>query len=758
MSDRCETLEQIFSRKIAYTTASPFHRWLHTPHNQRFLPKPWKVAKGEFIIDDIWSVRISGQIEEPGPFAVEEIKSFFLDTGGIRLKDRTADPVIVLKVEGRAKNRIEADSYCLRVADRCIEITSPTWRGVLYGVYYLEQILLDRGMPALKPMCVTRRPNFDVRMFGDVYATFTVSGLQIERPVDLNTFSALSRFGANATFTFVNLGDYLGSGVYPELANPKLEQNFDKLSRLARLARSVGVDLYLNAYNLKLRSNHPFFSAHPDAKGATQHARLGGNIRCLCTSDPATLKFIADVWANVFYRVPELGGMLAIIGGEGFYHCYMAGNPKNLDCPRCSRRSPEDVVADMTNAVFRAIRKVKPDAEFFAWPYSAFRWSNDPFQLDLIRKLDQRIHIVAEIDKDHMYQKEGYVKNIWDYSIDFRGPSDRYREMTAAARKHGSKVACKTETSVTIEFFNVPYIPCLQRWGKRMEIIKSLKPDSICYAYDIMGFTRSRSEELAYRLSWNPAGIPEEEILKIAERDFGSETIDGVIKAWNLFSQAIGHYPILTHAYYRGPSFIGPAQPLMLIEEKLPQELFGRLLYLAETDEFGDASNASVLQPVYIPDINLSSAEIADMDRAVLLWEEGVRRFKSVQDLVTAVRAPEFQKELNLASYLLHVFRTIANANHFFSLRREYFILAKSSRVPGSSAKAVTLLREMERIADAELHNAEQALVIVEQDPRFDLAVRLDIDYASLVDMIKAKIRYQKTEVKQQFADAFASL
>lgn len=688
----------------------------------------------------------------PGPFGFEEIKSFFLDAGGISLREGRGKREIILRREGAAKDRIEDDSYSLKVSGDRIEIASPSWRGVLYGVYYLEQLLLERGIPAIRPQTVERRPLYDVRMFGDVYGTFTVSGLGIDRPVSRDTFSALSRFGANATFTFVQLGDYLDDKTFAELANPNREKNFAELARLADLAKSVGVDLYLDAYNPKLPDNHPVFLAHPEAKGATQH---GGNIRCLCPSDPETLKFIADSWAEVFRRVPSLGGMVAIIGGEGFYHCYMRSGKGGPDCPRCSRRPPEDGVADLTNAVFRAIRKVKPDAEFLAWPYSAFIWSRDPFQMDLISKLDPGIQLVSEIDKDYLYQKDGYVKNIWDYSIDFLGPSDRFKAQNEAARKRGLKLCCKTESAVSLEMNAVPYIPCLARWGERMEIIRRERPASIYYAYDITGFSRSRPEELAGRLSWGPAAGAPEEIRTMAVRDFGPKAADKVIEAWTFFSDAIGHTPYLTHGYYQGPSFIGPGQPLMLKEENLPQEFFGRLFYLAENDLSEGTSQASMLRPIYTSDIRISPAEMADMDKAIELWDRGVAVLESRLGLVEAPYRKEYERELDMAAYLQTAFRAVAHANHFFSLRAEYLGLIKNAA--GSKDGRGSILRlidGMERIVKSDLVNARRGLAIARRDPRLDLAVRLDLDYPPLDKIIEAKIRYTEDTILKQLGAA----
>ncbi len=750
------TLDSIFERKIAYTKASPFYKELHTPHLKKFLPKPWAAAKDEILLGPEWNIHAEGMDSAPGPFAVEELRTFFADAGGIKLAKGQTDKQIVLRVEGKAKDRIQADSYTLKVTKDLIEITSPTPRGALYGVYYLEQLLLDRGIPAIRPMSVVRKPVFDVRMFGEVYGTFTISGLRIDRPISRDTFSALSRFGANSTFTFVRLGDYLGKDTYPELANPDREKNIAELQKLANLAGSAGIDLYLDCYNLKLPSSHPVFKAHPEAMGAPQ---FGADIRCLCPSDPKTLQYIADSWADLFRRVPQLGGMVAIIGGEGFYHCYMRGGANGPDCPRCKSRPAEDVVADLTNAVFRAIRKVKPDAELFAWPYSAFVWSKEPFQLDLISKLDPGIHLVSEIDKDYIYHKNGYDKSIWDYSIDFLGPSDRYKAQAEAIRKRGLKQCCKTETATAWEHTGVPYIPCMQRWAERMGIIRAQKPDSIMYAYDCTGFTRSRPEELAGRLSWTTSGTGDEEIGKIAARDFGTDAAGKMMEAWKSFSEAMGHIPYLTHGYYIGPSFIGPGQPLMLTEEGMPEELHGRFFYLAEGDLTEGTSEATKLRPIYTADINESPAQMDDMDKALALWEQGVQTMKAAREDVPEARMTEYQREIDMAAYLQSCFRSVVNGNRFFTLRRQYRELTRdAASINANRTQALDALDKMSAIIEAEQVNARQSLIIARRMPCLDLSVRLDMDYPPLTKIIEAKLKYTEKAVKEQFAEELARL
>jgi hypothetical protein len=482
--------------------------------------------------------------------------------------------------------------------------------------------------------------------------------------------------------------------------------------------------------------------------GASQH---GGDIHCLCPSDPKTLQYIADSWAEVFRRVPDLGGMVAIIGGEGFYHCYMRTGPQGPDCPRCRSRSAEDVVADLTNAVFREIRKVKPDVELLAWPYSAFVWSKEPYQLDLISKLDPGIQFVSEIDKDHIYHKDGYDKSIWDYSIDFIGPSDRYVAQREAILRHGGKQCCKTETATAWEHTGVPYIPCMQRWGERMDAINRQKPNSIYYAYDCTGFTRSRPEELAGRLSWAPSEGADEEIRRIAVRDFGPEVADDVLQAWKLFSEALGHCSYLTHGYYMGPSFIGPGQPLMLEDKDLPPELFGRFFYLAENDLSEGTSSASMLRPIYTEDWRVSEAERADLDKAVELWDAGVKLLECARTRVAEPHRKEFQRELDMAAYLQASFHSVADLNRFFTLRREYRELTGDEQsIAANRDRALQLLNEMEEVAKEDLVVARRALPIARRGHNLDLAVRMDMDYPPLAKIIEAKIRRTEQTLRQE--------
>src|SRR5439155_21766405 len=200
----------------------------------------------------------------------------------------------------------------------------------------------------------------------------------------------------------------------------------------------------------KLPANHPIFQRRPDVRGAklSHHPSAAAvELHCLCSSSEDALGFHGDVFGRMFRDVPELGGVILIIGGESYYHCFMRASDSAIgktNCPRCNGKVPEEVIANFLKVTAEAIASVKPpfgsdfgelsraepqgrrQAEVFAWPYSAqYFWSDEPNQLELIDRLAEHVALLTEIDKDQTVLRGACRKRIWDYSVDYDDHSDR---------------------------------------------------------------------------------------------------------------------------------------------------------------------------------------------------------------------------------------------------------------------------------------------------------------------------------------------
>ena len=143
-----------------------------------------------------------------------------------------------------------------------------------------------------------------------------------------------------------DIEDIAHSSVYPELDHGVAERQRRLRDLIARAAR-YGIDIYLQLGNRPQTSE--FFARHPEVKGGDMRWYGGSNV--LCTSVAEVREHLRSATRNLITAVPGLKGFVYIVGGEGFLHCWTRGNT----CPRCSKRTPQDVIAKLNAAVVAAL-------------------------------------------------------------------------------------------------------------------------------------------------------------------------------------------------------------------------------------------------------------------------------------------------------------------------------------------------------------------------------------------------------------------
>ena len=204
------------------------------------------------------------------------------------------------------------------------------------------------------------------------------------------------------------------SDAIPQLAKRRVPGALAGSYATAKEARRYGMKTYFHmGTQEKFGKSDPIFDAHPGIRGALTWKEDGDYT--LCTEHPLVKQFIAESVEGIFRKDPKLDGVTIIIGGEGFYHCYMRpyGVEKgHTNCARCEPLGAETVVANLCNLVATAARRVNPEAEVMAWPYSAAHvWSADKAQTKFIERLKPGVTILTEIVKDEVIEKpEGIRK------------------------------------------------------------------------------------------------------------------------------------------------------------------------------------------------------------------------------------------------------------------------------------------------------------------------------------------------------------
>ncbi len=757
------SFEQEWREKVKKVRSSKFWKQVSSPPSGRIETGDTRKRKNEIEIDADWSLLCEGDLSIDGPatIGIQDLRGILSSRFGVHLKSKAVKdaPKITFELRpSRDTTRWDCD-FRLHVSTSGVIVRGASEQALLRASLYLSNYWsLRRGLYLTKGRR-TIRPAIPFHVGADLWGGFcTTPAWVYGRESDAN-FLELARMGINAVPIMAVLDDYLNpdpKGPFRSLANPQAKRNRKRLSTLAKQASRFGIHILLMGYNPKLEPDHPVFKRHPGAAGALQS---GGVFRTLCSSDRETRKYLVGEWASLFREIPDLGGVIAITGGEGFYHCFMRSKDSEHACPRCSRRNPSKVVAELVNHIARGIRSEVPEARLLTWPYSAGHWSGDRDQVDYISYLDPE-HVIfqTEIDKDSVHWREaGYAKDIWDYSISHTSISDRCRHQRRLCKTRNLKFSVKTESNNSIECLNVPYLPVLENQKGLWRNAKSLKPFSIHSRWLFDGSCKGPSEEMGYWMIWGNGTEfedPDDTLTAIAQRDFGDKTAPIVRRAWRLFSEGMRHHPQLD--YYRGTYFIGPAQPLVLEPNaranNLDPSFFGQFYWHWENSVTGDDTILVTGQPLFFSSPNFRAFKRRGLDRnrdvaleelreMAELWERGVKELEKARQHVPPSCRTRFKREFILCQHLAYTWRSGANVEEFLRLRdiiREFS--GRSWVRSGHERENVRDLHRMEIIAREELSIAKKDFTLVRNTDFLDLGLRLDMGTASTPEILKAKI------------------
>jgi hypothetical protein len=156
-------------------------------------------------------------------------------------------------------------------------------------------------------------------------------------------------------------------------------ERLKNLAALVARARKQGLGIYL--YLNEPRSMPlGFFATRPQMKGI-----VSGDRAALCTSDRDVQKYLVDSVASICRAVPDLAGFFTITASENMTNCWYA--TRKPDCPRCSKRSASEVIAEVNNLFYEGIRKSGARTRLIAWDWG---WA-DSWAEEIINRLAQEV-------------------------------------------------------------------------------------------------------------------------------------------------------------------------------------------------------------------------------------------------------------------------------------------------------------------------------------------------------------------------------
>ena len=497
----------------------------------------------------------------------------------------------------------------------------------------------------------------------------------------------------------------------------------------------------------KFPLDHPVFRDHPDIRGALTWSADGEYV--LCTEHPLVRRYMMESVEGLFRADPELDGIVLIIGGEGFYHCFMRpyGVEKgHTNCPRCEQLGAETVVANLLNSLAEAAHRVNPHAQVVAWPYSAEHvWSADRAQRGLIEKLRPGAAIFTEIEKDEYIDKgDGVEKHLWDYSIDLIGPGERASEQVEACRQADIPIYMKSEPELGFEAARLPHIPCMDRWADRAAALVSCGADGAWVFPAFRPLYGTSAAEINKLFWWTPVPPKEDVLQRLAARIAGDQAGPRLRRAWACVSSAIEYSPELP-PYYTGPTYTGPAHPMCADPEaELPAVFHGLYLFRAEAQDAEGLKS----HPTFCVD---ARGDVPVLERFYRRMEEhlhqAVEQVDAAVPLVAERCRRTFAAEVSSIRWFYHTIRT--TANFYTSCRLRDQLRQLMTAEPLDAVEVRPLYEQWRQTLLDERANARAALPVAREDVRLDFYYGSDHTFPHLAEMLEAKLELLERELNE---------
>lgn len=725
----------LFTRELLRrANGDPMRVERRDPHRGVARDPAARAGDGEFLLAAV-------ALDDVFPHVATDLADFFARM------DAAVAPDAACRVSTALDPALGARNCRLQITPEAIAITGGDLAGLWAGVAWLEWEMRTRRGPVLPVGVIEHRAAWPVQISqGPWGGNYSVPDFAPEYLGD-DAFRLYAHFGVNNMMIYGDLLCYADGDLLPELNHPDATRHLEVLADAARRAVAYGVQFSYVVVGPKLRPDHPVFINHPTTLGSGIDFGSGA-IHCLCSSDEEVLAWYDETFTRLFTTAPELAGLTLIVGGESMYHCRMwqGHGERFFGCPRCMELTQEDAIAGLLTRIRATITAVKPTAYVAAWAYNVWGWDH-PDREAFVRSLPPGVAFYHHIDKDQYDRKDGYTKHIWDYSVDYTGPSDDMLRLALIARDQGNALFVKTETGIGLEVFQFPYVPGMQRLAEKWQHVRDLAPAGVQQSWLFFGMCGSRAEELGFWAAYRPDMLPDAYLRAMAVRDFGPAVANAAVAAWSHVSDALGHIPVLICGpnYYVGPSFLGPAHPLVpAADSPVPEAFDAYLYYLQENEETFSHKTIDVARQCLAMRALPATAESLGLipDDGSDGWAIVVREYTAAADAAraawtllrdaapraaTPTDARNLREETDLTELLYRTFYACENTIRFLLARRD-----------GDGA-------EMRRLAALERANAAAAIPIYQSSPWLDLAVRTDGAFTPCAEMLRAKIAWIDT-------------
>lgn len=555
----------------------------------------------------------------------------------------------VLEINVAPSEDLRPGGFRIHVDTGTVRITASAERAAIRALYHLRGAMDQRHRPTVRRGQTLSREAWSPRFLYSYFALYgdpLMEGDAAGLPDGYLDRAAAA--GVDGVWLQGVLNTLAPSPAFPEFGRDWEIRLRNLRALVARAAKfGIRVFLYLNEPRAMPEA---FFRGRPEMRG---DARLG--LYTMCTSNSTVRAWLRDSLAHVFREVPGLGGIFTITMSENPTNCFSHGgawgdrNPTAPACPRCSKRTGAEVIAELIGAMRDGIRSASDTAEIMSYDWG---WGT-PLAEALIPRLPKDTSILS-ISEWSQPVSRGDVKTVvGEYSMSVVGPGPRATKNWTLARKAGLRTIAKTQFNNTWEISAVPYIPVLPLVLDHCEGLSKAGVNGVMASWTCGGFP-SPNLRAAGAYAADPRPAREQILRNAAEQIYGAAGAPLALEAWNLFSQAFQLFPYGASIYIL-PTQHGPANLLRSTPTGLKA---GMILF--PYDQYQSWQGAYPAQTLH-----------RLMTEMAAKWSAGVQVLTKAAGLAPAALRKPAQLELDIAQTCWTHFESTANQIEFYLLRDE---------------------------------------------------------------------------------------
>lgn len=512
------------------------------------------------------------------------------------------------------------------------------------------------------------------------------------------TLADIAGHGFNGIWLDVHLHNIVFRSEFPELGK-YAELHQSGVNKLIAKAAGFGIKVYLVMQPPRGIDDDrsEFWDNHRECAGAIdplskewgfKNGKDITNMRSLCTSVPKVRDYIRNGFADLTKQLPGLGGYIIISASEFSAHCCTRIQKPEHTCPRCAKIGADTVIATLLSDIYSGVRETSQDVQVIAWDWS---WSHVADLKKIIDKLPQGIFYMSDTDRGDEVTIFGKNRRIDEYSLMLRRVAKNFAETSEYALSKGIRCIPKAQCGTTHELNSVPNLPLIANLFAKAEWFNKNNCGSFLGCWTFGNLQSANTAAFNFFLAHKELTDADQAMKAFAEYYLPGCDVEGVIKGWKGFSDAMDFFPYEIPCLYTGPQqwSLGFFSP--------PGELTGPCNHGFRDEPRGDDISVVMKKNIqFSPEEKLKCYEFV-----AELWEKALPGYTAALAKSDSLHAKE---EIATAEICLAAYKSTCNLIKIYNIK--------------TTCGTDKAWDEYLKISADELAVAKRALPFLEADPR----------------------------------------